>query len=83
MQYPTTIIRVGNSKGVRLPAQLLPHLESTNVVLELVAEGILIRSVPPVPPLSEWDALLAKADTSLDSDFHEWDNTLSDGLDKA
>ena len=80
MQYPTTIVRVGNSKGVRIPAPLLPHLQSRNVVLEPVPEGLLIRSVPLVPPLEEWDALLAAADTSAEPEFNDWDNTLADGL---
>ena len=44
-------------------------------------EIILIQLIPAVPPLSEWEALFANADTSLEPEFADWDISLMDGLD--
>ncbi len=76
----TSIIPIGNSKGIRIPKDYLNALGETQVLLEKTEEGILIKPVPAVPPLSEWEMLFTKADTSMEPEFQDWDTTLADGL---
>ncbi len=78
--YHAKITQIGNSKGVRLPKELTLSLGTTDVILEQTADGILIKPAPAIPPLKEWAAIFAKADTSPEPEFHEWDVTLQDGL---
>jgi antitoxin MazE len=78
--YHARITQIGNSKGVRLPKELALSLGTTEVTLEQTIEGILIKPAPAIPPLKEWAALFAKADTSPEPEFNDWDVTLQDGL---
>ena len=80
--YQVKISRIGNSKGIRLPKELVLSLGTTDVILEKTEEGILIKPSPTVPPLSEWAELFAKADTSYEPEFQDWDVTLNDGADE-
>ena len=42
----STLIKIGNSKGVRIPASILKEYEfGTEVILELQESGILIKPV--------------------------------------
>ena len=77
--YHTTIIKVGNSKGIRIPKDYLESL-GDDVVLEKTKEGLLIRPAHHVAPLKEWDRLFAATDTDLETSFKEWDTTLEDGI---
>jgi hypothetical protein len=65
---------------VRLPKELALSLGTSEVTLEKTTEGILIKPAPAIPPLKEWAAIFAKADTSPEPELSEWDITLSDGL---
>jgi antitoxin MazE len=77
----TTIIRVGNSQGIRLPKEYVAALGSKNVILEQKEEGILIKPVASkIPPLKDWAALFAQVDTSPEAEFADWDITLKDGI---
>ena len=78
--YHAKITQIGNSKGVRLPKELALSLGTTDVILEQTVDGILIKPAPAIPPLKDWLALFAKADTSPESQLDEWDITLQDGL---
>jgi virulence-associated protein VagC len=78
--YRARITQIGNSKGVRLPKELAMSLGTTEVILEQTAEGILIKPSPSIPPLNQWAAIFAKADTSPEPQSNEWDITLQDGL---
>jgi antitoxin MazE len=77
--FHTSIIKVGNSQGIRIPKDYLADL-GKDVVLEKTEEGLLIRPAHHVVPLKEWDKLFAAADTSKEADFKDWDTTLSDGI---
>ena len=76
----TSIIPIGNSNGIRIPKDYLNALGETQVLLEKTSEGILIKPVPAVPPLSEWETLFKEADTSPEPEFKDLDIFLSDGL---
>ena len=60
--HHTTIIKVGNSKGIRIPKKYLKGL-GEKVIIQPTKEGIIVRpdKEGSVPPLKEWDALFAKA----------------------
>lgn len=79
-RYYAKITQIGNSKGVRLPKELALSLGTTEVILEPTADGILIKPAPAVPPLSQWAAIFAQANTSPEPEFNDWDITLNDGL---
>ena len=79
--YQVKISKIGNSWGVRLPKEMVLSLGTTDVILERTSEGILIKPSPIVPPLSEWAEIFAKADTSTEPEFDEWDIALNDGED--
>ena len=78
--YHARITQIGNSKGVRLPKELALSLGTTEVILEQTLDGILIKPAPAIPPLSQWPAIFAIADTSPEPELNEWDITLQDGL---
>ncbi len=84
--YHTHIIRIGNSKGVRIPKQFLSVL-GEKVVIRSSKEGILIQSdnEKKVPPAEKWEMLFEKAiaegqepekdvfeDISDETDLKEW-----------
>jgi antitoxin component of MazEF toxin-antitoxin module len=79
--YRTRITKIGNSKGVRLPKELVLSLNSLEVIIEKTENGILIKPATEIPPLKEWAALFSKADKSTETEFKDWDLTLNDGLD--
>lgn len=80
-KYYARVTQIGNSKGVRLPKDLVMSLGTTEVILEKTPQGILIKPVSAIPPLKDWAAIFAKADTSPEPEFEDWDITLKDGLD--
>jgi virulence-associated protein VagC len=78
--YHARITQIGNSKGVRLPKELALSLGTTEVILEQTLDGILIKPAPAIPPLNQWSAIFAMADTSPEPELNDWDITLQDGL---
>jgi hypothetical protein len=78
---PLKVARIGNSRGVRLPASTLAcyHI-ADDVLMEERPDGILLR------PLGRQDAKLsweetATAISSTHEDWSDWDATSTDGLD--
>jgi antitoxin component of MazEF toxin-antitoxin module len=75
------VARIGNSRGVRLPAGTLRRYRISGVVLmEERAEGILLH------PNASADHKLSWADTAREmakshEDWGDWDDTSGDGLD--
>jgi len=78
--YRAKITQIGNSKGVRLPKEFALSLGTTEVILEQTSDGILIKPAPAIPPLNQWPAIFAMADTSAEHELEDWDITLQDGL---
>lgn len=80
--HHTTIIKVGNSKGIRIPKEYLNGL-GEKVIIQSAKQGILIRpdKGQAIPPLKEWDKLFAKAIAAgekPESDFFEGMQNQSD-----
>lgn len=80
--YPAKITKIGNSKGVRLPKEIALFLGTDNVLLEVTKEGVLIRPAPAIEPLEKWASIMASIKVESETEFLDWDITLTDGLDK-
>ncbi len=74
------VARIGNSRGVRIPAATLKRYRiGTEVIMEERSDGILLRRRGPANPKLSWE------DTARDmaahaEDWSAWDATLADGL---
>jgi antitoxin component of MazEF toxin-antitoxin module len=76
------VARIGNSRGVRIPAPTLERYRiGDSVVMEERAEGILLRPRRAAGPKLSWDET-ARAIANETEDWNAWDETLSDGLDQ-
>ena len=77
------VARIGNSRGVRIPAPTLERYRiGDSVVMEERAEGILLRPRRAAGPKLSWDDT-ARAMASEAENWSAWDETLSDGLDQV
>lgn len=76
------VARIGNSKGVRLPARTLERYDiGDTVIMEERLEGILLRPHgPAIQKLSMQET--ARQMASDQEDMSEWDVTSSDGLEE-
>lgn len=76
------VARIGNSRGVRLPAGTLERYNiGDTVIMEEHLEGILLRPHgPAIHKLSWQETALQMA--SEQENWTEWDTTNSDGLDE-
>lgn len=75
------VARIGNSRGVRLPASSLKRYSVGSVVImEERAEGILLRSGGPAIEKLTWEDT-AKEMAAAGEDWSEWDKLDADGLD--
>jgi antitoxin MazE len=77
------VCRIGNSRGIRLPAALLRkyHITDTIVAEEKADEIVLRRGRSSQPKLS-WEET-ARAMAAAKEDWSEWESTLADGLENA
>jgi antitoxin MazE len=74
------ISRIGNSRGIRLPAAMLRkyHIKDTLIAEERPDEIALRPQRAPRPKLSWVDT--AKAIKAAHEDWSEWDATAGDGV---
>jgi antitoxin component of MazEF toxin-antitoxin module len=75
------VARIGNSRGVRLPAASLRRYRiGGTVLLEERSDGLLLRPAGPAIEKLSW-ADTAREMARAAEDWSEWDATASDGLD--
>jgi len=75
------VARIGNSRGVRLPAASLRRYRiGESVLMEERSEGILLRSTGPSVEKLSWEDT-AREMAASHEDWSEWDATASDGVD--
>ena len=75
------VARIGNSRGVRLPADTLERFGIGDSVLMVEqSDGILLRPIKSGPAKLSWTATAA-AMADAHEDWSAWDVTLADGLD--
>ncbi len=82
-----SVVRIGNSRGLRLPARLLELYglsEGDELVLEERAEGILVRPAPRAGgKLDRADAYRRMAEEVAEkAEWSDWDGTAGDGLER-
>jgi antitoxin component of MazEF toxin-antitoxin module len=74
------VARIGNSRGVRLPAASLRRYRIGDVVLmEERSDGILLRPAGPVVEKLSWEET-AREMAAGSEDWSAWEGTASDGL---
>ena len=77
------VARIGNSRGVRLPASSLRRYSVGSVmIMEERAEGILLRAKGPAVEKLSWDET-AREMAATNEDWSEWDVLDADGLDSV
>ena len=74
------VARIGNSRGVRLPAATLQRFEiGDTVIMEETLEGILLRPHGPAVSKLSWIETAEQIATAREN-WNEWDTTVVDGL---
>jgi len=77
------VARIGNSRGVRLPASSLKRYSVGSVmIMEERTEGILLRPLGPTVEKLSWEDT-AREMAAANEDWSEWDETDADGLDSV
>lgn len=75
------VARIGNSRGVRLPAASLRRYRiAETVVMEERSDGILLRPIGPMVEKLSWEET-ARAMAASREDWSAWDTAAADGLD--
>jgi antitoxin MazE len=65
------LVRIGNSKGVRLPKSMLAQTGMTDRI-EIEARGNVIILKPIKEPRSDWEAGFAKGSPELSKEDLDW-----------
>ena len=74
------VARIGNSRGVRLPAGTLERYRiGATVLMEERSDGILLRPRGAATPKLSWEET-ARAMAGEGERWQEWETTLPDGL---
>jgi antitoxin component of MazEF toxin-antitoxin module len=74
------VARIGNSRGVRLPAETLERYGiGESVIMEEREDGILLRPAGMSGLRLSWAETAAQMAAS-DEDWSEWDTTAEDGM---
>lgn len=77
------VARIGNSRGVRLPASSLKRYSVGSVmIMEERADGIFLRSAGPAVEKLTWEDT-AQEMAAMGEDWSEWDEMDVDGLDSV
>jgi antitoxin component of MazEF toxin-antitoxin module len=74
------VARIGNSRGVRLPAASLRRYRiGDTVLMEERSEGILLRPTGPAVQKLSWEDTAREMAASRE-DWSDWEATAADGL---
>lgn len=77
------VARIGNSRGVRIPAATLERYRiGDSVVMEERSDGILLRPLGRAAPKLSWEET-ARAMAAAHENWNAWDVTDADGLNGA
>ncbi len=78
--FELKVSRIGNSRGVRLPAASLRRYRiGAAVLMEERSEGIFLRPVGPAVEKLSWEDTACEMAASCE-DWSEWDAAATDGL---
>ena len=74
------VARIGNSRGVRIPAATLERYRiGASVVMEERSDGILLRPHGPASPKLSWEETAREMAVAAE-DWEPWDAAAADGL---
>ena len=74
------VSRIGNSRGIRLPAALLRKYHITDTIIaEEKADEIVLRPARGSRPKLSWEET-ANAMAAAKEDWSEWESVSADGL---
>ena len=74
------VSRIGNSRGIRLPAALLRKYHITDTIIaEEKTDEIVLRPTRRTRTKLSWDET-AKEMAAANEDWSEWESTSGDGL---
>jgi antitoxin MazE len=74
------VSRIGNSRGIRLPAALLRKYHITDTIIaEEKADEIVLRPGRRSRPKLSWEET-ANAMSAAKEDWSDWESTSADGL---
>jgi len=77
------VARIGNSRGVRLPAASLRRYRiGETVLMEERSEGILLRPAGPTIEKLSWEETAREMAASAE-DWSAWDETAADGMEEV
>ncbi len=75
------VARIGNSRGVRLPASTLDRYRiQDSVLMEERSDGILLRPIGDTTPKLSWEET-AREMAAAAEEWRDWDALAADGLD--
>lgn len=76
------VARIGNSRGVRIPATTLERYQiGASVVMEERSDGILLRPPGPAKPKLSWEETAQEMARAAE-DWSEWESTSADGVEE-
>lgn len=76
------VARIGNSRGVRIPAATLKRYQiGQSVVMEERSDGILLRKPGPAKPKLSWEDTAVEMERAGEN-WSDWDATSGDGLEQ-
>ena len=76
------VARIGNSRGVRIPARTLERYRiRATVVMEERSDGILLRPPGPARPKLSWEET-AREMAAQAEDWTDWETTVADRLEE-
>ena len=74
------VSRIGNSRGIRLPAAMLrKYCITDTIIAEEKSDEIILRAGRASQPKLSWEET-AKAMAAAGEDWSEWDVTAADGI---
>lgn len=77
------VARIGNSRGVRIPAATLERYRvGTSLVMEERSDGILLRPPGPANPKLSWEDTAGEMAAEAEN-WDAWDATAGDGLEET
>jgi antitoxin component of MazEF toxin-antitoxin module len=75
----TKLTRIGNSRGLRLPAEMIRRYHLENGVLLQEQENQIVLKGKRAPKKLSWEET-ARQTAAEDENWQEWDNTAAVGL---
>ncbi len=78
--HEISLTRIGNSRGIRIPAQLIrKHGFDSGLIIEDCGDGVILKSKAPTEKKLSWEDT-AREMVAAKEDWSDWECTLADGL---